>query len=182
MLLTGDSRRPARAVARAVGLRRLHAGLLPHDKTDLVTGWREQGRRVLVAGDGINDAPVLATADVGIAMGDTASPLSLQAADAVVLRDQLTAVPGVVRLARRARRVAAANLTFACTVIAGLAAWDLIGDLPLVLGVAGHETSTSLVCLNGLRLLSRADWPSLLSERPSTEAEAPLVDARPTRT
>ncbi|MCP2259925.1 ATPase, P-type (transporting), HAD superfamily, subfamily IC/heavy metal translocating P-type ATPase [Streptoalloteichus tenebrarius] len=159
VLLTGDAPAPASAVAASVGIADVRAGLLPADKTAAVRGWQADGRRVLLVGDGINDAPALAAADVGVAMGG-GSALSLTAADAVVVGDRLGAVASLVLLARRARRVAGANLALAVAVIVVLVAWDLFGELPLPLGVAGHELSTVLVCLNGLRLLSRDSWPA----------------------
>ncbi|MBN9113252.1 MAG: cadmium-translocating P-type ATPase [Pseudonocardia sp.] len=153
-LLTGDADRPAAAVAGRLGISEVHAGLLPDGKADVVDGWRRDGRTVLAAGDGVNDAPLLAVADVGLAVGHGASALSVQAGDGVLLRDPMGGLPALVTLSRRATRVAKANLVFAGAVIAGLVAWDLIGTLPLVLGVAGHELSTVVVCLNGLRLLA----------------------------
>ncbi|GJF02836.1 heavy metal translocating P-type ATPase [Pseudonocardia sp. D17] len=153
VLLTGDAARPAAAVAARLGLVDVRSGLLPDDKADVVEAWRRDGRTVLAAGDGVNDAPLLAVADVGLAVGAGASALSVQAGDGVLLRDPMAVLPALVELARRATRVARANLVVAGAVIAGLVTWDLVGTLPLVLGVAGHELSTVVVCLNGLRLL-----------------------------
>lgn len=152
-LLTGDHPSAARRVAAAVGIGDAEASLLPGDKAD-----RLAGTRTLYIGDGINDAPALAASHVGAAMGGTASDLALQSADVVLVGRRLTALPAAIDLARKARRIARANLAFAAAVIAVLAAWDLFGELPLVLGVAGHELSTVIVGLNGLRLLSRRNW------------------------
>lgn len=152
VLLTGDHERAAAAVASAVGITDVRAGLLPEDKVAAVEGLRERGR-VLVVGDGVNDAPALAAADTGVAMGGAGADLTLHAAGAVIVRDEITALPGVVDLARRARRTVVANLVIAGGFIAVLVTWDLVGHLPLPLGVAGHEGSTILVALNGLRLL-----------------------------
>ena len=91
-------------------------------------------------------------------MGGAASDLTLQTADTIIVRDDLNAIPAVIDLSRRARRVVTANLVIAGTFIAVLATWDLVGHLPLPLGVAGHEGSTILVALNGLRLLRRSAW------------------------
>jgi len=93
-------------------------------------------------------------------MGRAGSDLALNTADAVFTRDDLSTLPTVIALARRARRVVIANLVIAATFITILVTWDLIGHLPLPLGVAGHEGSTILVGLNGLRLLRDAAWPS----------------------
>jgi cation transport ATPase len=90
-------------------------------------------------------------------MGGIGSDLAMSSADAVIVRDDLDALPGVVRLSRRARRLVVHNLIIAATVIAVLVTWDLVGELPLPLGVAGHEGSTILVALNGLRLLRSAE-------------------------
>ncbi len=155
VLLTGDNARAAARVAAEVGITDVRAGLLPQDKVAAV---RELGERVLVVGDGVNDAPALAAAHTGIAMGRAGSDLALETADAVVVRDELTAIPAVVALARRARRLVLANLAIAGGFIVGLVLWDLFGELPLPLGVAGHEGSTVLVALNGLRLLREKAW------------------------
>ncbi|MFI8253130.1 heavy metal translocating P-type ATPase [Streptomyces filamentosus] len=158
-LLTGDNERAARHVAARVGITDVRAGLLPEEKVAAVRAWEAEGRRVLVVGDGVNDAPALAAAHCGVAMGRAGSDLALETADAVVVRDELAAVPAVVALSRAARRLVVQNLVIAGVFIAVLVAWDLIGTLPLPLGVAGHEGSTVLVGLNGLRLLRPAAWP-----------------------
>lgn len=157
-LLTGDNARAARHLAAQVGITEMRAELLPQDKVDAVRSLEDSGARVAVVGDGVNDAPALAAAHIGIAMGRTGSDLALDTADAVITRDDLRAVATVIVLARRARRVVIANLAIAATCIAVLVIWDLVGTLPLPLGVAGHEGSTILVGLNGLRLLRRSAW------------------------
>ncbi|NEE22571.1 cadmium-translocating P-type ATPase [Streptomyces sp. SID7499] len=158
VLVTGDNPRAAAHLAAEAGIDDVRAGLLPQDKLDAVRELERAGRKVLVVGDGVNDAPALAAAHTGIAMGRAGSDLALETADAVIVRDELAAVPATVALSRRARRLVVQNLVIAGVFIAGLVVWDLAGDLPLPLGVAGHEGSTVLVGLNGLRLLREGAW------------------------
>ncbi|MEV8592934.1 heavy metal translocating P-type ATPase [Streptomyces sp. NPDC052012] len=160
VLLTGDASPAAARVAGATGLTDVRAGLLPEDKVTAVRGLQDAGRKVLFVGDGVNDAPALASAHAGVAMGRAGSDLALETADAVVVRDELAAVPAVVHLSRTARRLVVQNLVIAGVAITGLVLWDLLGHLPLPLGVAGHEGSTVLVGLNGLRLLRESAWRS----------------------
>ncbi|GAB2918328.1 heavy metal translocating P-type ATPase [Streptomyces heilongjiangensis] len=159
VLLTGDNPRTAARVADGTGITDVRAGLLPEDKVTAVRALQgAEGRRVLFVGDGVNDAPALAAAHSGVAMGRAGSDLALETADAVVVRDELVAIPAVVRLSRAARRLVVQNLVIAGVCIAVLVVWDLVGHLPLPLGVAGHEGSTVLVGLNGLRLLRESAW------------------------
>ncbi|MFE6589267.1 heavy metal translocating P-type ATPase [Streptomyces sp. NPDC057781] len=159
-LLTGDNAPAAARVATATGITDVRADLLPEGKVEAVRDLERAGRKVLFVGDGVNDAPALAAAHAGVAMGRAGSDLALETADAIVVRDELAAVPAVVRLSRRARRLVLQNLVIAGTFITVLVLWDLIGHLPLPLGVAGHEGSTVLVGLNGLRLLRESAWRS----------------------
>ncbi|MFB7195077.1 heavy metal translocating P-type ATPase [Streptomyces sp. NPDC056240] len=158
VLLTGDNERAARHLAAQVGITDVRAGLLPQDKVAAVRQWESERQNVLVVGEGVNDAPALAAAHTGIAMGRAGSDLALETADAVVVRDELATIPTVVALSRAARRLVTQNLVIAGLFITTLVAWDLIATLPLPLGVAGHEGSTVIVGLNGLRLLREAAW------------------------
>ncbi|WP_328708728.1 heavy metal translocating P-type ATPase [Microbispora hainanensis] len=170
VLLTGDNPHAANRLAGLVGIRDVRAGLLPEQKVEEVRRLENGEARVALVGDGVNDVPALASAHVGIAMGRHGSDLALDTADAVITRDDLGTIPAVIALARRARRLVVANLVVAATFIAVLVAWDLIGELPLPLGVAGHEGSTVIVGLNGLRLLRDAAWRRA-SAAPSTQGE-----------
>jgi cation-transporting P-type ATPase J len=163
LLLTGDNARAAGRLAAEVGISDVRFGLLPSDKADAVKALEADGERVMLVGDGVNDAPALAAAHTGVAMGRAGSDLALETADAIVVRDDLATIPALVTLSRRARRVVVANLVIASTFITVLAAWDLFGHLPLPLGVLAHEGSTVIVGLNGLRLLRKAAWRRALS-------------------
>jgi len=158
VLLSGDNAPAALSLGTEAGIADVRAGLLPADKVGHVQALQQQGRRVLLVGDGVNDAPAMAAAHLGVAMGRHGSDLALETADAVVVRDELATVAKVIDLSRRARRVVTANLVIAAAVITGLVIWDLAGTLPLPLGVAGYEGSTVIVGLNGLRLLRAAAW------------------------
>ncbi|MEW2256938.1 heavy metal translocating P-type ATPase [Streptomyces sp. NPDC047869] len=158
LLLTGDNPRAATRLAAEVGIEDVRAGLLPQHKVSAVRDLESAGRKVMVVGDGVNDAPALAAVHTGVAMGRAGSDLALETADAVIVRDELTTVPAVISLSRRARSLVVRNLVIAGVFITGLVVWDLAGTLPLPLGVAGHEGSTVIVGLNGLRLLREAAW------------------------
>ncbi len=165
-MLTGDNRLTAERVAGELGLDRVDAEMLPEDKLAVVgemkreaaTRGRGKPRGVAVIGDGVNDAPALAAADVAVAIGSIGSDAALESADIVLLSDDLAVVPWAVRLARRARRTVAVNLGLALTVIVGVGALTLIGSwkgvvVPLWAGVLAHEGGTLLVVAHGLRLL-----------------------------
>jgi cation-transporting P-type ATPase D len=157
VLLTGDNGFAARRVAEHAGISDVRAALLPEQKVEAVRDLQACGHRVLIVGDGVNDAPAMAAASTSIAMGAGAD-LTLQTADGVTVRDELHTVPTLIALARHARRVVTVNLFIAAAFITVLVLWDLFGQLPLPLGVAGHEGSTIIVALNGMRLLTNRAW------------------------
>ena len=152
-MITGDNRVVADAVAREIGLGDSHAEVLPGRKVELVRELRERFGSVAYVGDGVNDAPALAAATVGIAMGGAGTDVALETADVVLMGDDLTRLPFALELGRRARRILIANLTFAVGIIVVMVGVILTVGLPLPLAVVGHEGSTVLVSLNGLRLL-----------------------------
>ncbi|HEY57374.1 MAG TPA: cadmium-translocating P-type ATPase [Anaerolineae bacterium] len=154
VMLTGDNERVAQAIARQVDVDEAYARLLPKDKVTVLESLRRRYGPTAMVGDGVNDAPALATADVGIAMGGAGTDVALETADVVLMADNLSHLPYAIGLARRARRVVWQNLTFSLAVIVLLVALAFGADLPLPLGVVGHEGSTVLVVLNGLRLLA----------------------------
>jgi Cd2+/Zn2+-exporting ATPase len=152
VMITGDGSRVAAAVAKKCGIDEVHADLLPQDKVRVIQKLKEAGRTAMI-GDGINDAPALATADVGVAMGAAGTDVAMETADVVLMSDALEGVPYTLAISQRTRRVVCQNLAFALTVIVVLIISALGLNLSLPFGVVGHEGSTVLVCLNGLRLL-----------------------------
>lgn len=153
VMLTGDNERVAAAIAAHAGVDEYHAGLLPQDKVRILKILRQKYGPTAMVGDGVNDAPALATADVGIAMGGAGTDVALETADVVLMADDLAHLPYAIGLARQARRTVWQNLAFSLSVIVFLVAAAFGADLPLPLGVVGHEGSTVVVVLNGLRLL-----------------------------
>src|SRR6478735_9336258 len=152
VMLTGDNQRVAEAIAEELGIIDVRADLLPEQKLITIRELAEQGPIAMV-GDGVNDAPALATATVGIAMGGAGTDVALETADVVLMGDDLRKLPYALDLSRRARRIILQNLTFSLTVIIILVTATLTVGIPLPLGVVGHEGSTIIVVLNGLRLL-----------------------------
>ncbi|CAN5786570.1 N/A [soil metagenome] len=160
VILTGDHERVARAIAQQVHADEVRAGLMPDQKVIEIRRLMQDGQILAMVGDGVNDAPALATAPVGIAMGGAGTDVALEVADVVLMRDDLTALPFAVWLGRRALRRVRQNMIFAFGMI-GLLILSTFFGLPLWMGVIGHEGSTLLVVLNGLRLLwERADLPA----------------------
>nr|WP_306665885.1 heavy metal translocating P-type ATPase [Paenibacillus oleatilyticus] len=153
VMLTGDQRLTAEAIAKEAGIDQVYAGLLPEDKLNIVKTLKEKYTHVAMVGDGINDAPALAAASVGIAMGAAGSDAALETADLVLMNDDLDKIKEAIVLGRRTTRIIKQNIAFAVTVIAFLIAANFFKGIPLPLGVVGHEGSTILVILNGLRLL-----------------------------
>jgi Cd2+/Zn2+-exporting ATPase len=159
VLLSGDSPHTVEAIARKTGVDEYHGGLLPEDKVRVVGELEQKYGAVAMVGDGVNDAPALARATVGIAMGGIGSDAAMESADVVLMADDLTALPYAVRLCQRARGVVMQNVAIASGVMIVLVLMVFFGQLtpfgPLRLPVAvtGHEGSTVVVILNGLRLL-----------------------------
>ena len=154
VMLTGDNERVARAVAQDVGLEDVRASLLPEDKIAIVAGLVEQYGQAAMVGDGANDGPALARATVGIAMGGAGTDVALEAADVVLMSDDLGKLPFAVGLSRAARAVIRQNLFIALGAVALLIPATLFGWAGLGLAVLIHEGSTIVVVFNALRLLT----------------------------
>lgn len=153
VMLTGDNHLVAAAIGKQAGVDEVFADLMPEDKVRVIKQLKEIGP-VAMIGDGINDAPALALSDVGIAMGAAGTDVAMETADVVLMSNNLHNVAFAISIARKARRVIWQNLTFSLSVILVLVISALGFHLPLPAGVVGHEGSTVLVCLNGLRLLA----------------------------
>ncbi len=154
VMLTGDNQRVAERIAAEVGVDAVYADLLPEDKVTAVKEIREKYGAVAMVGDGVNDAPALATATIGIAMGAAGTDVALETADVVLMSDNLQNLPFMIGLSHKTRRTLWVNLGFALFMIGLMLAAIFISDLPLPLAVIGHEGGTVLVSLNGLRLLA----------------------------
>ena len=160
VLLTGDNKYTAAAIAKEAGIDLFEANCFPEDKVTRVKALQQSVGKVMMVGDGINDAPALAIADVSVAMG-TGTDVSLETADIVFMNDKLENLPKVIRLAKRMRKVTIQNVVFSITVITilmlsnifGAFNIDLFAGFNITIGVVAHETSTILVILNSLRLL-----------------------------
>ncbi|USG63400.1 cadmium-translocating P-type ATPase [Brevibacillus ruminantium] len=152
-MLTGDQQATADAIAKEAGIDLVYAELLPEDKVKIVKKLRTDIGSVAMVGDGINDAPALATASVGIAMGAAGSDAALETSDLVLMNDDLKRIEDGIVLGRRMKKIIVQNMVFAALVIAVLMISNFAAGIPLPLGVVGHEGSTILVILNGLRLL-----------------------------
>jgi cation-transporting P-type ATPase C len=153
VMLSGDIEETARVVARAVGLKNWRAQLSPEQKYELIRELRARGRRVAMVGDGINDAPALALADVGIAMGTVGSDVAIEAADIALASDNLHQLATTVRLSRQTLQIVRQNYSIALCVNAGGIAFGAFGLLNPFLAAILHNLSTLLVVLNSARLI-----------------------------
>lgn len=152
-MLTGDSEATAKAIGHEAGVDEIHAELLPEDKVRIVKSLTSDLGKVAMIGDGVNDAPAMATAALGIAMGDAGTDVATETAKIVLMADDVSKVAYAISLGRRLSRVIKQNITFAIAVIVVLVTLNFLGSVNLPFGVVGHEGSTLLVILSGLRLL-----------------------------
>lgn len=153
IMLTGDRNESAQLVASELGLKEFRAGLHPEDKVSAIREWQTRGDIVAMVGDGVNDAPSLATADVSIGMGLRGSDAVLEQADVVLTHDRLDRVVDALEISRRSRIIIRQNLAISLGVVLVLALAALGSKIPLPIGILGHEGSTVIVVMNSLRLL-----------------------------
>lgn len=175
-MLTGDRRRTAELVARAVGCDNVYAELLPAQKVELVRRLQRGGRGVAMIGDGVNDSPALAAATIGIAMGVRGTDVAIQAADAVLLRDDLTRVPLMIYLAKQTRSAIYQNLLFAVIFAGAAEAAAAAGAFGPVVAALVHIAGVVVIAMNSVRLAGSSHRRTMA--RPSVPAlEGPLAPA-----
>lgn len=155
LVLTGDRQTAAAQLAKDLALDEIRAELKPDEKLTIISEFTARGEKVAMIGDGVNDAPSIAAAHVGVAMGARGSDAALEQADVVLMHDRLENFLAAFELSRRARVVIRQNVAISLGVIAVLVTFALMGRIPLTLGVIGHEGSTLIVVLNSLRLLAK---------------------------
>lgn len=153
VVLTGDRRATAEYLKSELHLDEVRAELKPEEKVAAIKALSTGDQRVAMIGDGVNDAPSLAVAHVGVAMGARGSDAALEQADVILMHDRLENFLAAFRLSQRARRIIRQNLVISMGTVAVLVSFALIGKIPLTIGVVGHEGSTVIVVMNSLRLL-----------------------------
>ena len=152
VMLTGDSRPVANAIAAQVGADDVRAGLLPEDKVAAIRALAEGKNITAMVGDGVNDAPALAQADVGIAMGGAGSAQAMETADVVLMGDDLRQLPFIVALSRRARHIIGANIALALGIKALVFGLAVTGVATLWMAIVADVGASLAVILNGMRL------------------------------
>jgi Cd2+/Zn2+-exporting ATPase len=160
-VLSGDHPEVVRAIANEIGADEVKGGLLPHEKVEVVRTLTNSAAGVAMVGDGVNDAPAMATATLGIAMGAVGTDVAIETADVVLMSDEVEKVDYVIHLGQRARRVVRQNVYFSIGWMAVLVVAAVTVGIPLPLAVVAHEGSTLVVAMNGLRLLGGRPHPPL---------------------
>ncbi len=155
VILTGDNEGTAKAIAREAGIDQYFARLLPEDKAEKVKQLRLEGRRIAMVGDGINDAPAMAVADLGIAMGAAGTDIALETADIALMSDDLSKLPVALNLSRRTVRNIRQNIIISLAIITFLVPAALVGWIGMVPGLLINEAGGLAVIVNGLRLLRK---------------------------
>ena len=156
VMLTGDAPLVAQAIGKVTGVDEIRAGLLPEDKLEAVAALQREGHLVVMVGDGVNDAPALATADIGAAMGAAGSAVAVETADIALMGDNLLKLPEAIGLAKRTVAVMHQNITVALITVVLLLAGVFAGGVTMSIGMLVHEASVLVVIANAMRLLRRA--------------------------
>jgi Cd2+/Zn2+-exporting ATPase len=164
IVLTGDRKTAAELLRDELKLDDIRAELKPEQKLSEISALTQAGERVAMIGDGVNDAPSLAAAHIGVAMGARGADAALEQSDVVLMHDRLENFLAAFRLSQRARRIIRQNLFISLGTVVVLVTFALLGRIPLTIGVVGHEGSTVIVVMNSLRLLFGSANRSWLKE------------------
>lgn len=178
VMLTGDTRLVAEAIGEAVGIDEIQASLLPEDKLDAVAAMQRDGHTVAMVGDGVNDAPALATADIGVAMGAAGSAVAVETADIALMGDNLLKLPESVSLAKRTVSVMRQNIFIALATVVALLIGVFAGGVTMSVGMLVHEGSVLVVILNAMRLMRNDQHASAMSKAD----RSPAANAKETQT
>jgi Cd2+/Zn2+-exporting ATPase len=165
VMLTGDVEPVARAIAAATGIDEVRAGLLPEDKLDAVVALQSEGRTVAMVGDGVNDAPALATANIGVAMGAAGSAVAVETADIALMGDDLLKLPEAISLAKRTVANMRQNITIAMATVSLLLVGVVFGGVTMAIGMLVHEASVLIVIANAMRLMRHRDTRAVAAPR-----------------
>ncbi len=152
-MLTGDNENTAKAIASQAGIDEYRAQLLPEDKLAAVKELKQKFNRIAMVGDGVNDAPAMAAADVGIAMGAAGTDIAIEISDLALMSDDLSRLPYALKVSRKAMTAIKQNVAISMTIVAIVVTLALIGKISLVPGLIINEVSALAVMINGLRLL-----------------------------
>ena len=153
LMLTGDNQQTAESIAKQAGIDEVHASLLPEDKLQIVKSLRDEGHVTAMIGDGINDAPALAAADIGIAMGMAGTDVAIETADIALMSDDLMNIPEAIRASKKTMSNIRQNVVIALLTVAGLLGGVILGKVHMAGGMLIHEISVLVVIANGMRLL-----------------------------
>ena len=182
VMLTGDAPRVAQAVAAQTGIDEVHAGLLPEDKLTVVQQLQSEGHTVAMVGDGVNDAPALASADIGVAMGAAGSAVAVETADIALMSDDLQKLPEAIGLAKRTVSTMHQNIAIAMVTVVALLAGVLFGGVTMAIGMLGHEVSVLVVIVNAMKLLRRHRTKAVAAPTITPAGVTDHTDAAPQNT
>lgn len=175
-MLTGDNRLTGEAIGKELGVDEVRAELLPEDKINAVKELQKQYGQVAMVGDGVNDAPALAQADVGIAMGVQGTDVALETADIALMQDNLDQLVYTLKLSKKTVSKIYQNIAISLAIVAFLVVTALIGVMPLTLGLIINEGSALLIIINGM-FLRRHKWKKEGIRVENNQSNIPLADA-----
>ena len=177
VMLTGDTRLVAESIGQATGIDEIHASMLPEDKLEAVAQLQREGHTVAMVGDGVNDAPALAIADIGVAMGAAGSAVAVETADIALMGDNLLKLPESISLAKRTVNVMKQNIAISLITVVLLVAGVFAGGVTMSLGMLVHEGSVLVVILNAMRLMRNAQGATSMSKSLRTPAQREVSEA-----